>query len=179
MTGQRPFVDSVAKCLTSIVANNETLCIRYAVKLTETVRVLAKTGTLSLDLIALLQTLLVSKGQTVAPAQIAVCKGASTSEHLIELTGTLGKNEAQGAPHLDRTDVFIKGLKEQGDQTKRCQGHLQYYSQCLQLLGICARGKMPSTELLCASLIPFAEVVKRLHEVFNPDLVPQDLTRQD
>ena len=33
------------------------------------------------------------------------------------------------------------------------------------VLGTCARGKMPSTELLCAARLPFEVIVSRLQEI--------------
>ena len=83
----RPFVDAVALCLSSIFSNNTDLCVRFAPKMIEVITFLAKTGSKSVELLDVLKTLLISNGQTVAQAQIVVCKGASMSHDLIELTG--------------------------------------------------------------------------------------------
>ena len=172
--GKLPFVDGAARCLKSILTNNETLCVRFAPILTDVVRRLAKRGARSTDLLGLLQTMLVSDGKTITQSQIAVCKGAIRSEELIVHTGALDELE------LDRKGVLIKGLlSSQDGQADRCREHLRYYCQCLQLLGITARGKMPTTELLCASLLPFDVMINRAFEVFDEKLVPQGLSVND
>jgi hypothetical protein len=180
--GQRPFITDVAKCLTSIVAQNETLCVRYSAVLTDKVSMLAKVSPdhgRSTSLLKMLEMMLIADGHTITQAQIAVCKGASVSDKLMELNGDLMKNEISPGPQMAREEVMIEGLVAKGKGKERCLQHLAYYGQCLRLLGICARGKMPTTELLCASVVPFVEVVSRMHECFNEKLCPQGLCKKD
>ena len=159
----RPYVTDSATCLIAIVSENVSLCVRYSALLTQKVAQLAKEGLKSEQLIRLLETLLIAGGHTIVQAQVAVCKGAVVSKELIETNGALDANEWSDGPALSRLEALQKGIKG-GD--KRCQKHLAYYAKCLTVLGICARGKMPTTELLCASVIPFSESINRLHEIF-------------
>ena len=176
--GELPYVQQAARCLMAIVDENETLCVRYASLLVQKVSQLAKTSPRNgrhVDLLRLLQRLLTADGHTIVQSQVAVCKGAVTAKELIDPKGDLRAGEWGSGPKLQRMEAFHAAIA--GDA--RCEQHARYYANCLRVLGVCARGKIPTTELLCASVIPFTDAVCRLHELLCPDIVSQDLDKED
>lgn len=100
------------------------------------------------------------------------CKGAVVCPALIETEGDLNENEwcAHGrtGPAMGRYDTIKCATNDDGSEAcRRCQLAVAYYSKCLEILGICARGDMPSTELLCASILSFEECILRLNELYH------------
>eukprot|EP01050_Picozoa_sp_SAG11_P000862 SAG11_NODE_32_length_22830_cov_17.507941_17_plen_361_part_00 len=93
-----------------------------------------------------------------------VGKGAMVSRHLIESDGNIEANEWGDGPPMDRADV-LRSVLEGADDSGRCQQAITYYCKSMEILGICARGKMPTTELLCAAKLPFGELIARMGEI--------------
>ena len=63
---------------------------------------------------------------------------------------------------MDRAETLAVALGGSHPEEERAQKAMAYYCKSMQVLGTCARGKMPTTELLCAAKLPFSEMVMRM-----------------
>ena len=166
-------MQSAAVCITEIVRDNQHLSINFSGLLTKAVGRIQSNSAMarSVKPLKLLEALLVVDAYPVAVSQIEICKGSLVSRDLIETEGDLRLNEWGDGPALSRTDAVRAVLKSDAANGPRAQKALEYYNMSLTVLGICARGKMPTTELLCASVIPFTECISRIYEVYeDPDV---------
>ena len=172
------YYESTVQCMTAIVHSNEPLSVGYSGALTSICGKLASSPEHGrrLVLLKLLEQLLIVEDHPIEPSQLQVCKGAMISRNLIETAGDIERDEWGSGPAMNRNELMIGYIKDpDSDQGRRCKAALEYYSYCMVVLGICARGKMPTTELLCASLISFDDCVGRIYALINdPQLQEPD-----
>ena len=157
----------VASVLPKMISGNRRLAISLANMLvSKTVDVMRVFGK-HYVLLEVLRVLVQVDGKSVEYAQTQVAKG------LIEKTAraldcALDEDEWGDGPALTQNQVLTFALRgDTADDTRnRCQKELKYYCAMLQLMGLCARGLMPHTELQAASMLSFDKVVNRIHNMF-------------
>lgn len=174
------FYTDAAEMLGAVVQENKQVSVSYSGMLVQIVGDLSRSPDhgRSHTLLGLLETLLVVDNKPVEASQVKVCKGAFINRDLIETQGDLDENEwcrgDETGPAMSRYDVMREAAlgsdepKENQTLTfERCMKAAKYYSKCLELLGICSRGNMPATEMLCASILSYEECIKRLNELYQ------------
>ena len=170
----KDYYNAAATMLGAVVEENEVVSVSFSAA------IVAEVGTLAMSpdhgrsimLLDLLEALLVVNGKPVEVSQVKVCKGAYVCGALIETDGDLAENEwcapGEKGPAMSRVETIrCAALDDNSAACERCVKAIAYYSKCLELLGICARGDMPSTELLCASILSFEECIARLNELYS------------
>ena len=171
------FCAAAADCVAAMTLDNENLSVNFSGLLVQVV------GEVVLDdawatqrplrILKLLETLLVVDEHPVTLSQVQICKGAMVNRSLIETEGDLRSNEWGAGDLVDgvmpRMEVLACSLDETAPKSQReaAQQAVEYYNTSLVVMGICARGKMPTTELLCASVVPFHECIERLYELYE------------
>jgi hypothetical protein len=170
----KEYYTDAATMLGAIVEENEVVSVGFSAILVAEVGVLAGSPDhgRSNTLLELLEALLVVNDKPVEASQVKICKGAFVCRALIETEGDLAENEwcapGEQGPALNRYETIKCGVLDDGsDEAERCHKAIAYYSKCLELLGICARGNMPSTELLCASILSFEDCIVRMNELYS------------
>eukprot|EP01052_Picozoa_sp_SAG31_P004204 SAG31_NODE_172_length_21357_cov_7.616021_16_plen_1378_part_00 len=162
------YIDA-AKMIEEVVFDNEILSVRFSGLLVGLISDL----TLSPEhgrqhvLLELVDTLLIVEGHPVSISQVQICKGAMVSTSLIETEGDLTEEDWGGGQALDRAACLAVSLGDSHQEQTRCEQAMAYYCKSMQVLGTCARGKMPTTELLCAAKLPFDEMVLRIQEIMG------------
>jgi hypothetical protein len=163
-----------AAMLTAVVDENEHLSVVYSPKLVSAVGELSLSAEhgRQIGLLIMLEQLLVVEDHPVTASQVSICKGAMVSRKLIETEGKILDDEWGEGSRMDRLEAIQVATAdgESADKERAILG-VEYYCKCLEILGICARGKMPTTELLCASMLPFEECMTRMHELYNDDVL--------
>lgn len=166
------YLDDAAHCLRGLIAENATQSAALSGLMVQHVSTLAMRFGRRLGLLSLLQSTLVVDGEPVVTSQLKVCKGAMMSKDLIEVAGALEKDEWAQGRAIERVEM-LKIVIDNSDHPdrKRCELEAAYYCKSLDVLAECANGKNPTTELLCASILPMVDVILRLHEIYDhPDL---------
>ena len=167
------FYEEAANMIAAVVEENEVVSVGYSGLLMRTVTELSVSKEHGRNLMALnlLQKLLVVADTPVEASQVKICKGAfepMARESLMDVNCDLDEDEwcepGETGPAMSRITVIQQAAN---GSSARCEKAVVYYAKCLELLGICARGSMPATEMLCASLIPFGECIERLNEIYH------------
>ena len=151
------YYSDAAAMICCVVQENEDLSVMYTDKL------MAKVGELAMSpdhgrqqgLLQLLEVLLVVDNHPVESSQVAICKGAMKSRVLVETVGDVQTDEWGNGPYMSRMQT-IK-LAAQGD--KRATLGCQYYCTSLNILSICARGKMVRKNGLSPPLVVLKMIV--------------------
>lgn len=166
-------VESTCECLIGIVINNQEMCEDLGPMLVaEVVEVTKKYGR-NIELLRLLDKLLVVTGDAgeqvaVPQSQSEVCKGAMLCPKLLEVDGEVDVDDWGGTKAIDRISMLQMVLEDRtGADAERSKLHAHYFAKSMQVLAKCAVGLNPSTEMQCAALLPFTEMIKRLHEIFD------------
>ena len=161
------YYSDAAFMIKEMVYNNEVLSVRFSGMLVNTISELTSSPEHGRQqvLLDLLDTLLIVEDHPVSVSQVKVCKGAMVSRELIETDGDLEATEWGGGKEINREGVLDEALNGGGAEAVRCQKAMAYYCRSMQVLGTCARGKMPTTELLCAAKLPFPEIMSRMQEI--------------
>ena len=161
-----------AVTLPKLFSGNRELAISYAsilvIKVVDQIRVFGK----HVELLNVLLPLVQVNGKSVEFAQGQVSKG------LIEKSGrnldcALSENEWGDGPAMEQRLVLINAMKDDKLtqrsttlQPTRAQLELDYYCKLITLMGLCARGLMPHTELQAASMLSFDRLMIRLVRLF-------------
>ena len=164
------YYNQAAAMITMVVDENEHLSIVYSPKLVAAVGDLALSPQhgRKLGLLIMLEQLLVVEDHPVTSSQVSICKGAMVSSKLIETDGGILEEDWGGGPRMTRLEAIQAATGDGRREAKdRAVEGCEYYYKCLEILGVCARGKMPTTELLCASMLPYETCMTRMHELYN------------
>jgi hypothetical protein len=175
---QQKYVVEATECIRLIVTNNEQLCTSLCEKLARTAVDLSTTSGRRAEFLYLLESVVVCLGWPITTAQIRVCRGVTlasggqVSVSFLQVSCELGKDEWGSGPAIDRVRVMssaMGGARSQlpAKDAERCKKQVYYYIKSLALLAACAEGQNSTTELICASILPFPEIVLRLHEIFG------------
>ena len=181
------YVDAAAHCIRSVVSDNKGLSLMLGSQLVDLVAELSRLYGRKLSLMNLLEKLLFVDGKPLVEMQIQVCKGAMMSKDMLEVSAQLDENEWGKGPGRDRIGMLATifnydeatAKSAEKELFRRCMCEAEYYATSLIILAECASGKNPTTELLCASILPFSVCVTRLHEIFDhPELqrTEEDIT---
>eukprot|EP01046_Picozoa_sp_COSAG06_P003612 COSAG06_NODE_143_length_22242_cov_21.978323_13_plen_2744_part_00 len=153
----------VSNVLPKLFAGNRDLAIASAktlvAKTVEAIRAFGKHHVL-LDV---LHVLVQVDGKSVEYAQTQVSKGLIEKSRRV-LDCALDENEWGEGPAMAQTEVLVHAMQD--DDDSRSSKELDYYCALLELMGLCARGLMPHTELQAASMLSFDRVVSRINNLF-------------
>jgi hypothetical protein len=116
-------------------------------------------------------------GKAIEESQMTVCRGGMQSQSLLEADGDLERTIFYAnTVHSEQTtprQAMLEEVLGEKSTSERCLQHNEYFAKSLQVLAMCAAGKNPATELQCAALLSFTQIVGRLHEIYDhPNLVP-------
>eukprot|EP01048_Picozoa_sp_COSAG05_P001788 COSAG05_NODE_63_length_22889_cov_41.986617_2_plen_1561_part_00 len=141
------YTDSAAHCIAGLIRDNMTLVTELCDRLLSAAVGLSKQSR-NCTLLDLLDSMIVVEGHPVPAVQSKVCQAAIKSENLLQIS----------------LENRVKAYSSNSD--------IIYHQRSIALLAVCSQGHNPTTELLCASIIPYDEICARLHELYcHPSLV--------
>jgi hypothetical protein len=174
---QPAYIEEAAFCIKGIVGNNAEMSLQFCSMLVDLAVRLTDMHGRRLCLLSLLESMLVVDGKAIEESQMTVCRGGMQSQSLLEADGDLERTIFYAnTVHSEQTtprQAMLEEVLGEKSTSERCLQHNEYFAKSLQVLAMCAAGKNPATELQCAALLSFTQIVGRLHEIYDhPNLVP-------
>ena len=120
-------------------------------------------GAMLSSILVVSEILFVSVLDTKVLLELACCVCAY-NDLLQDISGHLNRDDWGQGIEISRIDAIkIAANDDQTNEMKiRCQKGIQYYCESMLMLALCTAGDNSATELLCASLLPFHDVMLRL-----------------